>query len=130
MKKAILTKKDQILHKLVLIETREPSGVLFKYVTPEQLTKLYTGMMVISDHNIMLKNITNLDEYRRMSFFYESIIHDYCKKYEIPEEDIKESILDHCNSLNEFKTSIDYYRLKKEVDNQEPLEEVGYKSSL
>lgn len=130
MKKAILTKKDQILHKLVLIESREPSGVLFKYVTPEQLVKLYTGMMVISDNNIVLKNITNLDEYRRMSFFYESIIHDYCKKYEIPEEEIKESILDHCSSLNEFKSSIDYYRFKKEHEKEEPQEEIGYRRSF
>ena len=130
MKKAILTKKDQILHKLVLIESREPSGVLFKYVTPEQLVKLYTGMMVISDNNIVLKNITNLDEYRRMSFFYESILHDYCKKYEIPEEEIKESILEHCSSLNEFKSSIDYYRYKKEHENDEPQEEIEYRRSF
>ena len=119
MKKAILTNKDQILHKLVLIETREPSGILSKYISPEQLVKLYTGMMDISDNRIVLKNITDLDEYRRMSFFYESIIHDYCKKFKISDEDFKSILLTHCNSLSELKDSISYYEYRSAIVPEE-----------
>ena len=88
MKKAILSKKDQVLHKLVLYEVRENSHLLDKFITEEQLKAMYDNMVWVEDNHIFIRNITDMVEYKRLSFFYETIIHDFSKKYRISEENI------------------------------------------
>lgn len=117
MKKAILTLKDQILHKLVLLETKEPTGVLSKYITPNQLAHMYTNMMVISDGRVILKNITDIDDYNKLSFYYESIIHDYAKKFRLSEDEFKVIILNRSSSLSELKDALSYYEFRNDYEN-------------
>jgi len=124
MRKAILTLKDQILHKLILIESREPSGILTKYVTEDQLTNMYAKMMVISDNRVILKNINDVEDYKRMNFYYESIIHDYSKKFRMTEDEFKITILKNCNSLNELKQAINYYEFRNTALKEQKTEEI------
>jgi hypothetical protein len=147
MKKALLSIKDQVLHKLVLYEVREKSNFLDKFISFDQLQKMYNQMVVVDGNHIHLKNITDMFEYKRLSFYYESIIHEYCKKFRVSEDMLKVTLLEHSNSLNELKTALGYYEYAdlyksgKEEDKEEvedtnvsydevPVEEVGYRSSL
>ena len=56
MKKAILSKKDQVLHKLVLYEVRENSHLLDKFITEEQLKAMYDNMVWVEDNHIFIRN--------------------------------------------------------------------------
>ncbi len=111
MKKAILNKKDQILHKLILFEISDPTEVMPKFLSHEQLKKMYDKMAVVSQGKIVIKNITDMQEYNRLSFFYESIIHDYSKKFNIFEDQFKILVLE-CSSLRELKDAVGYYEYK------------------
>ena len=140
MKKAILSKKDQVLHKLVLYEVRENSHLLDKFITEEQLKAMYDNMVWVEDNHIFIRNITDMVEYKRLSFFYETIIHDFSKKYRISEDQVKIFVTD-CNTLGELKDAIGYSvyadLYEEEVNKKQgvtyedtPIEEVGYRSSL
>ena len=109
MKKAILATKDQVLHKIVLYEVREKSNFLEKFISFDQLQIMYDNMVSVEGKRIFLKNITDMFEYKRLSFYYESIIHEYCKKFRVSEDVFKTTLLEHSNSLNELKDALNYY---------------------
>ena len=136
MKKAILSKKDQIIHKLILYEVREKSGLLDKYISFDQLRSMYDEMVSVEGNHILLKNITGNDSYKRMSFFYESILHDYCKLFRVSEDQFKVLLMDHSNSLSELKAAIGYYDYKDayksfnaQPKDETPQEDVLYKDT-
>lgn len=111
MRKAILNKKDQVLHKLILFEAMDSSSVMNKFIDHESLLKMFKNMVVFGNGTVKLKNITDMHEYNRLSFYYETIIHDYSKKYNINEDQFK-ILVTECNSLHELKDAIGYYEYK------------------
>ena len=124
MKKAILNKKVQVLHKLILCEASEPTVVMPTFISREQLQNLYKNMAVISNGRVVLKNISNMPDYNRLSFFYESIIHDYSKKFNMFEDQFKIFVLE-CNSLHELKDAVGYYEYKNKYGSWAEQQDVG-----
>ena len=111
MRKAILNKKDQGLHKLILFEGKNPSEIMKRFSDQDSLQKMYQNMVVIGNGTVRLKNIADMHEYNRLSFYYETIIHDYSKKYNMQEDQFK-ILITECNSLHELKDAIGYYEYK------------------
>ena len=140
MKKALLTEKDQILLKILLFEKVEKTGILSKYIASDDLDELYDGMYELVGKKIIISNITNMSSYNRLSFFYESIVHDLAKYYKVEEKVLRDIILNNGDSINKIRGSLEYYNLTKDYseltntniinfDNKEK-EAIGYRSGF
>ena len=140
MKKALLTEKDQILLKILLFEKVEKTGVLNKYIASDDLDELYDGMYELVGKKVIISNITNMSSYNRLSFFYESIVHDLAKYYKVEEKVLRDIILNNGDSINKIRGSLEYYNLTKDYseltntniinfDNKEK-EAIGYRSGF
>ena len=140
MKKALLTEKDQILLKILLFEKVEQTGILDKYIASNDLNELYNGMYELVGKKVIISNITNMSSYNRLSFFYESIVHDFAKRYKIEEKVFRDIILNNGDSINKIRGSLEYYNLTKDyaeltesnvIDyNNNEKEAVGYRSGF